>query len=95
MVKTPGDKNDTDKTFRYRDVDGEEDGLDCETASFGNELFMKHRHGASQRGIPTSPLMRKEDPKLARWAAIESDDGDLNNMEGMLASCESRRRAEL
>ena len=30
-AKTLGDKNDTDKTFRYRDVDGEEDGLDCET----------------------------------------------------------------
>ena len=27
-VKTPGDNNDADKTFRYRDLDGEAGGQD-------------------------------------------------------------------
>ena len=54
-VKTPGDKNDTDNTSKYRDVDGEENGLDCETACDVDELLMKRRHGASQGRIPTSP----------------------------------------
>ena len=37
-VKTPGDKLDTDKTFRYRDLDG-----DCDTADvvYVNELYEK------------------------------------------------------
>ena len=85
-VKTLGDKNDTEKTFGYRDVDGEENGLDCEAACYVDELFMKRRCGASQGRISTSPLMRKEDPSFARWADIESDDGDVNIMEGGPAS---------
>ena len=48
-VKTPGDKNGMDNAFRYRDVDGEENGPDCETACYVDELFMKRRHGASQQ----------------------------------------------
>ena len=49
-LKTPGDKNDTDKTDRYRDVDGEENGLDCETICYVDELLMKRRHSVSQAG---------------------------------------------
>ena len=32
-VETPGDRNDSDKLFRYRDVDGQGNEQDCETAS--------------------------------------------------------------
>ena len=41
-VKTPGDRNDADKTFRYRDVDREEESREEETASYVDELFRRH-----------------------------------------------------
>ena len=55
-VKTPGDKNDIDKTSRYRDVDGESEGLDEETANYVDELFLKKKHGMSQGRSPSSPM---------------------------------------
>ena len=77
-VKTPGDNNDADKTFRYRDFDGE-DEHHCEgTASYVDELY--RRGGASPGRIPTSPLTRKDDPKLTRWADVDADDDGVPNM---------------
>ena len=38
-VKTPGDKNDADKTFRYRDLDGEDECQSEETACYVDELY--------------------------------------------------------
>ena len=93
-VKTPGDKNDIDKTFRYRDVDGESEGLDEETANYVDELLLKKKHGASQGRSPSSPLMRKVYPKLTRWADVDSED-DATEQHGFPASRESHRRAVL
>ena len=77
-VKTPGNKNDTDKIFKYRDLDGEAGGQDEESACYVDELFMKRKHCPSPGMILTSPLMRKDDPHLARarWADLDSEDGD-------------------
>ena len=96
-VKTLGDKNDSDKTFRYRDLDGEAGGQDEESAYYVDELFMKSRHGASPGRIPTSPLTRKDDPKLARarLADIDSEDDGLGVLVEIPASRESRRAADV
>ena len=97
-MKTPGDRNDSDKLSRYRDVDGEGNEQDGETASYVDDLFMKRSYVASQGRIPPrippSPPMRKENPKFARWADAVSDDEEID-IGGMPASRESRRRAEL
>ena len=95
-VKMPGDKNDADNIFRYRHLDGEAGGQDEENACYVDELFMKRKHGASPGRIPTSPLTRKDDPKLAQWADVDADDDGMPDMsEEMEASRESRRRAAL
>ena len=65
-MKTPENNNDTDKSFRYRDVDGEGRGQDGENACYVDDFFMKCKHGWSPGRIRTSPLTRKDDPKLAR-----------------------------
>ena len=44
-VKTPGEKNDADKLFRYRDVDGEGEAESEETACYVDELYLKHISG--------------------------------------------------
>ena len=77
-VKTPGDKNDLNKTFRFRDLDGEDGGQDGDTAFYVDELFTKKRHGVSPGRVPASPLMRKADPKLtrARWADTDSEEDE-------------------
>ena len=62
-VKTPGDKNDSDKTFRYRDLDGEGDGgsEDAATTSTSSSASTASRAGARVRvGSPASPLTRKD-----------------------------------
>ena len=86
-----------DKTFRYRGLDGEAGAQDEESAYYVDELFMKSRHGASPVRIPTSPLTRKDDLKLARarQADIDSEDDGLGVSEELPASGESRRRAKL
>ena len=78
-VKTPGDKNDADKTFRYRDLDGEAEGQEEDNANYDDELFKRSKHGASPGRIPTSQLTREDIPKLtrARWADADSDDDGL------------------
>ena len=43
-VKTPGDRNDSDKLFRYRDIDGEEDEQNCGAANYVDDLFTKGKH---------------------------------------------------
>jgi hypothetical protein len=93
-VKTPGDKNDADKTFRFRDLDGEGESYCEESASFVDELY--RRSCASPGRIPTSPLTRKDDPKLAQWADADADDDRVPDMSTkMESSRESRRRATL
>ena len=96
-MKTPGDKNDADKTFGYRDLDGEAGGQDEESACYVHELFMKRKHGASSGRIPTSPQTTKDDQKLARarWADLDSDVGEPEMLEMLPASSESSRPAEL
>jgi hypothetical protein len=54
-VKTPGDRNDTDKTFRYRDVDGEEEAQQEETASYVDGLFKKQSGLGVCRSSGTPP----------------------------------------
>ena len=91
-VATPGDKNDLDKTFRYRDLDGEGDE-NIDSAQYVDSLCAK---GASPGRVPASLLMRKENPKLAtghQWADLD-DDGSLD-VPVMEASTESSRRAEM
>ena len=66
--------------------------------------YLVSRCASSQLGTQKTKLM-VEDPtqayfyalatRDAQWADIESKDEDVHIMEGMLASCESRRRAEL
>ena len=46
-VKTPGDKNDADKTFRFRDLDGEGEDHCVEAALYVDELY---RRGRASRG---------------------------------------------
>ena len=99
-VKTPGDKNDLDKTFRFRDLDGEDGGQDGDTAFYVDELFTKKRYGVSPGRVPASPLMRKDDPKLtrARWAdTADTDSGEDEHkpLVELPASSERRRRADL
>ena len=79
----------------YRDLDGEAGGQDEESAYYVDDLFMKSRHCASLGRIPTSPLTRTDDPKLARWAEDESIDVAPGVSEGLPASRENRRRAAL
>ena len=45
LVNTPGDKNDADKTFRYRDLDGEDGHQSEESSCYVDEL--DRRTGAS------------------------------------------------
>ena len=93
-VKTPGDRNDADKTFRYRDVDGEEEPREEETALHVDDLF-RRQSGASPGRSLSSPLMREDHPKLARWADLEADEDAPDMSEEMTATRESRRRAAL
>ena len=94
-VKTPDDKNDADKTCRYRDLSGEDEHPGEETACYVDRLYWNA--GASPGRICTSPLTRKDDPTLARarWADLDSGDDGLGVSEELRASSESRRRAEL
>ena len=43
-AKTPGDKNDADKTFRYRDFDGEAGGQDEESGRSETRTGPMGRH---------------------------------------------------
>ena len=91
-VKTLGGKNDADKLFRYRVVDGEGATQEEETACYIDELYSK---SASLGRFPTSRLMRQVEPKLAQWADLDADDAAPDMSEDLQASCESRRRAAL
>ena len=91
-VTTPGDNNDADKTFQYRDPDGEVEHYCGETACDVDEFY--RRGGTSPGRIPTRPLTRKDDPKLARRADVDANDDGVPNMSTeMGASREIRRRA--
>ena len=96
-VKTLGYKNDSNKTFRFRDLDEEDGGQDGDTACYVDELFTKKSHGVSPGRVPASPLMGKADPKLtrARWADADSEEDEHKPLMELPASSESRRRADL
>ena len=53
-TKTPGDKNDADKTFRFRDLDGEDEHQSEETVCYVDELF--RQASASPGRVPASLL---------------------------------------
>ena len=45
-MKTPGDKNDPSKIFKYRDVDGESEEAAEDTACYVDKLFTKQKAAA-------------------------------------------------
>ena len=68
-VKTPGDKNDADTMFRYRDVDGEGEVKDEEIVCDVDELYLKHiggqrRSSTSPGKVPASLPPRKDDQHI-------------------------------
>ena len=96
-AKTPGDKNDSDKTFRYRDLDGEGDGSVRDAAYYVDELFGtqdKLRRRASPGRVPASPSTRKVHPKLAQWADSDSDDAVPDYSKTMPVSSENVQTSE-
>ena len=89
-----GGRNDADKIFKYRDVDGEEEPREETTALYVDDLF-RRQSGASPGRSPSSPLMKEDHPKLARWADLEADEDTPDMSEEMTATQECRRRAAL
>ena len=84
-MKTPGDKNDKDKAFRYHDLDGDSE----------EDVQTLYVDGASPGWVPACLLTREVNPKLAQWADAQADDKVPNMSEEMRATTESARWAEM